>query len=348
MLRNRVFGFGAISTLTVSAFGMSSAGTEVYIAAQDRFPDTLTEIEPQIDFSVLAGTDSPPAFLDASTPNAVLVARQGPQGDGWTGSGFAIDPTHVITAGHVLPDYRQGDGLSENGCGEAVVHSTSDSSGFIGPTASGQPPQGRATGIGRYVSTLKDGYADYALAELTEPLPYDLSPVIVRSEPLAVGEPVYFINYQPDASLNQRNPNHNSQTSNILSAEAIAQGYDRPAVLGGIVVQAAGDLTKVLTGFRSYGTQPDDVIRGGASGGIVLDGHGSVAGMSVRRGDESEQLIDEMADKFNFDHSNAEAVDPGYTWAEVQPIRPDHLVRQLAELAAAPYCIPASGELTLD
>jgi hypothetical protein len=105
----------------------------------------------------------------------------------------------------------------------------------------------------------------------------------------STGNKLFLINYEPDSSSEQRNPNSYEN----LGSDAKALSY--PAIYSAVVLSTSGGRYTIATGIKSYGNGiPDTMSRPGASGGPVFNSNGQLIGAIVSTtvsGQISPQLL---------------------------------------------------------
>lgn len=112
----------------------------------------------------------------------------------------------------------------------------------------------------------------------------------------AVGEPVFFVNYQRAANGQRRYPD-SSRGKNQRFTNAV---YG-PAEYAGVVIHHSGDYMSVATGFRDYsdgqgGQQTNS--GGGSSGGAVITRNGQLFGISVRASKPGAETVSSIERQF--------------------------------------------------
>ncbi len=325
--------------------GVALAATSVLLAPACGFSGSQAEKRPVIDASVLP--DRLPEDILQLSKNIVRVtiARSDPetgmreQTGGGYGSGVALDHTTVLTAGHVLYSEqhtmigpvplpmtrRTVRNPGTEFCGDVNVESTSRQ-------AAGDK-YGALTEVrsysGKYQSS--PNKADAAVLKLNGQLPVDIGRVSIRNTPLEPGEPVYFINFQPDSAGKPRTPHEMN-----LKDEEIRGGYAKPAIYGGLVMRKYGsESVAVATNIRSYGAVEDITARPGASGGAVFDNQLRLVGIArVTSGLRVAQAI-ENRHKVNF----VKELDDSIVASTIIQVVDDALLSELqAGMATAQHC----------
>lgn len=293
------------------------------------------------ELDVLNLPESLPAAVESLQDNAVAIGAIGV-----IGSGIALDERRILTAGHVLYDDDE-DKLDPPGsqelasfkindtgmCGDVIVHSTSTEAARF--DTAGVARYGASVDVYRSTGTTDHGFdePDLALLQSSWELPFDTQPVPIAETKAAVGEPVYFINYQPDDQGMHRSPN-----AGRLSDYQLEQGYDEPALFAGFVVggNAGGDTFHVAT-MKSYGMIQDSEARGGGSGGLVANGNGEVVGVLSAVYTEP---FDAASMPHNFGVAIKNAPASQIDVSIVQPVTQEYINDLNSKLSSEPPCIP--------
>lgn len=216
---------------------LSDSDTEI----EDQYPDLPVEVARSIR-SVVATQQ----LLNDAT------------NQGQVASGVVINDQQIITAGHTV------------GGGSLMCANTSVvASGLVSRATASSDRVTHAAfqytpGIDLAVMTLQAGDNFRSLPD-----------VKLASELPKKGETVYFINFQPAADGQVRNPAAESKPG--------AVDYTKPAIFSGIVAQSKNDRVTIATGYsKSYGLgTADNMVRKGASGGAIVNVRGELVGLSV-------------------------------------------------------------------
>ncbi len=259
------------------------------------------------------------ALEEARLPDGTLAFTR--QYEGSTGSGVRISETEIATVGHVTaenPDINCGDFTvtGQDVDGERVYQS-----GVTGEAGSY---------LSKYDSADAYDVPDFAIMTVDPQRIEGLGLAQIREEPLQVGEPVFFINYQP------------VEEGGADRAPLEQAPYSEPAIYGGIVADTDGQLVNVITDLQSYGEIPDDTSRGGASGGPLFDREGSLVGVASQA-EEGGLLDPSLAFGVNLEGYPGQTV----SLTKVQPITEDLLRNTREDLLASPSCPRTEPEITI-
>lgn len=201
-------------------------------------------------------------------------------------SGFRIAPDTYITAGHAVHDENDQPLPYVNVCGNLKVFVPSDK-----PTAS-TSFNGEAHDLygsdlsaeryfGRRLQRKSDILADMAIFNTSADSDQASQPIVeVAPHQPTVGDPVYFINFQPTDDGRSRSASQEQVWESGGSISDLAT-LTKPAIYGGIVVSIQDGNVFILTGGKSYVPLGDSYMRRGASGGMVVNQQGQVVAESV-------------------------------------------------------------------
>lgn len=255
-----VAGSTMLSGLVYTAYNLTEGHYGLNAELPDVPPDAVLE---QVDDAV---------YLEGRFPTRKEVSEGKVSYEDWSGarlSGVSLGNGWYLTAGHGLLDDNSKP-VSPLECANYMVHGISES---------GNPYQI----MPRQVSVASEEIAkDYAMFRgpepASDPVSYYGQPALappameIADEVPAEGEVVYFVNWEPAADGTERKPRNDKP------------GYNQPAIFAGIVRQKEAGYINVATGLKSYGEGvPEDRLRPGGSGGLVLNAKGELVGLSNAR-----------------------------------------------------------------
>lgn len=310
----RVAGFLAAGVLVTSCGGPSpdqdatpTHQAPAIIRIDTVLPPELPQaVQAQVGSAVDIGSEIP--LEESRFPDGTLALSTSRVSS--LGSGVRISETEVATAGHVRAEHP------EAACGDFTIKTRVEDSIRKAPVTAEAHSY-----LSDNVSADSYDVPDFGIMEVEPRLLEGVPIAQVRQTPLEVGEPVYFVNYQPTADGTDREP-------------SASDPYSQPAEYGGIVASTDGQLSRVITDIgASYGDVYDDVTRAGASGGAVFDAQGQLVAI-VSRGLESGLLGQNQA----FGVELSAYPDVTVSEAKVTPVTQTLIDQLRAEIDASPSC----------
>jgi len=270
-----------------------------------------------------------PQAVEKQIDSAVLVERSNLQWKAKNGteilsgygllSGVALGNGYFISAGH---------GVISTGEIASAKSSGALCSQFTIFDAHGGAPHGiKATDLFAQDTNAKNDMAIYKTNERQElsmviqrpPAPNTLN---VATEPLHGGEVVYFINWEPTASGEIRQP-------------GTTRGLDTPVVFSGVVLKD-GATPLVATDIKSYGHGiADKVERSGMSGGGVYNSSGELVGLSNYGEDNMPSILAQLA---NFKIAGLGLPGNGKYNATITPVTRADIARLEQNLQTSAVC----------
>lgn len=224
-------------------------------------PDKQTAVLSDTDTEI--GDQYPDLPVEVARSIHSVVATQQVLNDatnqGQVASGVVINDNQIVTAGHTIG------GDSQLMCANTSVVA----SGLVSKATASNDPVTHAAF--RYTPE-----TDLAVMTLRGSDNFRSLPNIALARQLPKkGETVYFINFQPAANGQVRNPAAESKPG--------AVDYSKPAIFSGIVAERERDRVVIATGYsKSFGLgAADNMVRKGASGGAIVNVRGELVGLSV-------------------------------------------------------------------
>lgn len=283
---------------------------------------------------------------EGSTPDVRSYTRHAEDG-----SGFRIAPDVYVTAGHVAHDSNNQPLPYVNACGNLrVFTSTNEATGITEVDGKQYEIRGSDIPAGRYVAEYTQRGPKISEDIGVIEAPAGNSPVVQSIAEVAphqpmVGDPVYFINFQPTNDGRSRSASQQEVFSKDDLDSAIQPAMSEPAIYGGIVVSVGnGKNMVILTGGESYVPLGDSNLRHGASGGMVVNQQGQVVAESV-----ASVNYDGIDDKDTYTEANLErlaaiTIKGATSSAEMgialaRPVTTEHVQEMLARLSVAPSCV---------
>ena len=256
----------AIATSSVTALGYTAnvvANHEVGVG--DNVPNKLPPaVAAAIGKAVYLYTDLPPSLTQQG------ASQPGDMDKNLALSGVNLGNGYFLSAGHALKNPKN-QPLSPIQCGNYSVSGTLPSG--YSYTAQANKAAARVD-LSRNTDISVFQFSANTLQELAgagATLPTgSTSGIQIATEQPKKGDTLYFINWEPTASGESRDP---MSTENRLA---------RPAIFAGTVLSNNNGLATVVTGERNYGDGgiPDTSGRPGESGGMVLNQYGQLVGLS--------------------------------------------------------------------
>lgn len=234
-------------------------------------------------------------------------------------SGVKISPSLTISAGHeFLINGPISASANNKSCRILSIYSTGDRN--LDSSTDGS--------IVATYSRIDTQSADVSFINTVGDKQFNELPVPSVGAKPGLGDKVYFVNYEPDSNLVDRNPNSDANTVH-------SKAHTLPAIYSGVIVDNTGKAYIVATGIKSYGKGiADDMSRPGASGGPVFNQSGQLIGITVSivgGGLLSEQTVSSMYDT-NFGNISPYAQ---LQLEEIQPITPS-LISEYTNLLKNP------------
>jgi hypothetical protein len=247
--------------VTVALYG-AYIGVNGEYNINDNTPDTLPEpVAEQVTNAV---------HLQANLPHKDIVDKSGRVTgfDAWGKSqlsGLYLGNGYYISAGHALRE-QTNKPYSSLECGNYTI------SGYAADKKAYtvDPQQSVSTNVGfdNDMSMFRIN-SDNLKGLSNAGFDVEAAPLQLAQKTPEKGETVYFVNWEPTPDGKERDPR--SKDTKL----------DKPAIFAGVVTDVDDYTVRASTGLKSYGEgQPDDTVRPGASGGMVLNEAGELIGQS--------------------------------------------------------------------